>query len=164
MERRRVLIRAESPKKKKQNQWKYKETLPILLELTKLDQMDIGHLSCRMDYELKTMNHELDDQAMNNHTYQMFGFMTGQKLNFMRQWLRCFTLTNKHYVHSVASTYFKLKGLKLSVWLNGVKTGKKQTFWQYFYYAKQLTHIVLFILRISSGKLYLMTQMTTQII
>ena len=87
--------------------------------------MDIEYLSCRMDYELKTMNTELDDQAMNNQTYQIFGSMMGHKPDFMRQWLRYFTVTNKHYVSSIAPTYFKLKRLKLSIWLDGVKTRKR---------------------------------------
>ena len=75
------------------------------------------------------------------------------------------TIFNKHYSSSVALTYFKQKGLKLSVWLDGVKMGKKADIWQYFYYAKQPTHTVLFILRIiNSGQFYMMTLMTTWII
>ena len=51
--------------------------------------------------------------------------MVGQTVEFMRCWLRVHVLTHKHQIVKFAKDYLDSKGLDISTWLTGPKTGKR---------------------------------------
>ena len=51
--------------------------------------------------------------------------MVGQTVDFMRHWLRVHVLTHKHQIAKFAKVYLESKGLNISTWLTGPKTGKR---------------------------------------
>ena len=55
----------------------------------------------------------------------MYGAIVGQSVDFMRRWLRCYTVTHESAISKLTSLYLKSKGLKIATWLVSIKSGKK---------------------------------------
>ena len=102
----------------------YKNELPVLLELQKLDQDEISVLCCRDQYRIKPVRYQ-EPKQHDDAVYNMFGELVGQLADFMRHWLRCHVPTHKKAVNKLACDYLKSKGMKLSTWLSCVCTGKR---------------------------------------
>ena len=65
-----------------------------------------------------------DEKQWDNEVYKIFGELVDKDYTFMRQWLRCYSLTNKNNTRKIAREYLKSEGLKLKTWLISVKTGR----------------------------------------
>ena len=65
-----------------------------------------------------------DEKQWDNEVYRIFGELVDKDYTFMRQWLRCYSLTNKNNISKIARDYLKSKGLKLKTWLISIKTGR----------------------------------------
>ena len=116
--------RKESKKQKeKVNPWQYVGKLKAIPERARLDKTDLAMLNCRLKYCIKTVLLK-DETARDNEIYRLFGELVNKDPIFMRQWLRCYGLTNKQTVHKVGKNYLKPKGLKLKTWLSSIKAGR----------------------------------------
>ena len=107
--------------KKSVNPWLYKTELPILVESEKLDINDIPYLNCRNTFSVKLIKTNLTVKEVDDHMYSVFGNLVDQLADFMHQWIHVYTLTHKKVLHCTAVKYLHSKGLKVPVWLNGVK-------------------------------------------
>ena len=63
--------------------------------------------------------------AENDRMYNFLASLCGQDRKFMCTWLHLFVRLHKGYFTSLASNYFKRKGLTLENWLDSVHDGKK---------------------------------------
>ena len=112
-------------KEKSVNLWPYKTELSILVESEKLDINDVPYLNCRGTFIVKLIKTNLTVKEVDDHMYSVCGNLMNQLADFMH-WLICvYTLTHKKVVHCAAVKYLHSKGLKLPVWLNGVKEGNR---------------------------------------
>ena len=107
------------------NPWAYCETLPIIQEHEKCDLTDLSMLSCRSNYCIKTVSRGYTGKDRDDEVYRIYGGLVNQGEKFMRQWIRCFTLTRKKYVTNLARGYLKEKNIKLNEWIVGVKNGDR---------------------------------------
>ena len=64
-----------------------------------------------------------NEEQRNNELHRMYGDLVGKDQLFMRQWLRCHSLTNKLQICKTAKDYLKSKGLKFKMWIKGIKEG-----------------------------------------
>ena len=109
--------------KKPSNLWAYKETLPILYEHDKCSVTDLAMLSCRLNFEIKQLPAPYTEKLCDGNLYRSFGRLVNQSEKFMRQWIRCYSLTHKGFIMNLAKTYLKSKNLKIGIWINGIKNG-----------------------------------------
>ena len=104
------------------NPWKYAETLIPIYENHKVDKDEITELDCRASHEIA-----LDDKTIpeEDRLYNFFASLCGQDRKFMCTWLHLFVRLHKRYFTTLASNYFKRKGLTLENWLDSVHDGRK---------------------------------------
>ena len=112
-------------RKKSVNLWPYKIELPIQVESKKLDINDTPYLNCMDAFSVKLIKTNLTVKEVDDHMYSVFGHLVNQSADFICQWICVYTLTHKKVVHCAAVKYLHSKGLKLLVWLNGVKEGSR---------------------------------------
>ena len=110
--------------KSEENPWTCQHNLPLLLESDKLTKDELLSLTCRDKYCIKSMMFE-SPRDRDDELYRIFGDMVGQTVEFMRFWLRVHVLTHKHQIAKFAKDYLDSKGLDISTWLTGPKTGKR---------------------------------------
>ena len=109
--------------KKPSNPWAYKETLPILSEHDKCSLMDLAMMSCRSNFEIKLLPAHYMEKSQDDDLYRIFGGLLNRCAGFMRQWIRCFSLTHKGFIMNLTKTYLKSKSLKIGTWITGKKNG-----------------------------------------
>ena len=119
------LRRSKKKREKKiesHNPWKYAETLIPIYENHRVDKDEITKLDCQSSHEIA-----LDDKTIpeEDRMYNFFASLCGQDRKFMRTWLHLFVRLHKRYFTSLASNYFKRKGLTLEDWLGSVHDGRK---------------------------------------
>ena len=104
------------------NPWKYTETLIPIYENHKVDKDEIINLDCRASHKIA-----LEDKTIpeDDRMYNFFASLCGQDRKFMHTWLHLFVRLHKRYFTSLASNYFKRKGLTLENWLDSVHDGRK---------------------------------------
>ena len=104
------------------NPWKYAETLIPIYENHKVDKDEIMELDCRASHEIA-----LDDRTIpeEDRLYNFFASLCGQDRKFMRTWLHLFVRLHKRYFTTLATSYFKRKGLTLENWLDSVQDSRK---------------------------------------
>ena len=102
------------------NLWLYKTELLILTESEKLAFNDVPYLECQGAFKVKPV----EQQAMTDYMYNVFGRLVNQESNFMHQWVRVYTLTHKKQVYGISTKYLQSRGIKLPEWLSEVKDGK----------------------------------------
>ena len=61
----------------------------------------------------------------NEELYCIFGAQIGKDTNFMRQWVRLHTITNRAHIKTVAAEYLETKWLDITTWTKEVKEGWK---------------------------------------
>ena len=119
-------LRCSKRKKEKKiescNPWKYTETLVPIYENHKVDKDEIINLDCRASHEIALENKTIPED---DRMYNFFASLCGQDRKFMRTWLHLFVRLHKRYFTSLASNYFKRKGLTLENWLDSVHDGRK---------------------------------------
>ena len=111
--------------KKPSNPWAYKETLPILNEHDKCSMADLAMLSCRPNFKIKLLPALYTEKSHDDDLYRIFGGLLNQSEKFMRQWIRCYSLTHKGFIMNLAKTYLKSKNLKIGIWITGIKNGRR---------------------------------------
>ena len=107
--------RKKEKKIESRNPWKYAETLVPIYEKHKVDKDEIMNLDCRASHEI----------ALEDKTIPEEERLCGQDRKFMRTWLHLFVRLHKRYFASLASNYFKRKGLTLENWLDSIQDGRK---------------------------------------
>ena len=80
-------------------------------------------LSCRPNFEIKLLPAHYTEKPQDDDLYRIFGGLLNQCVRFMRQWIRCFSLTHKGFIINLARTYLKSKSLKIGTWVTGIKNG-----------------------------------------
>ena len=115
---------ANKKSKDDSNPWPYASAIRPILEMSRLDKEDLVTLCCRLKYCVKKVM-ITNEEHQNNKVYRMFGELVSKYQLFMRQWLRCHSLTNKTHVCKIAKEYLKSKGLKFKTWIKGVKDGRQ---------------------------------------
>ena len=108
-------------KNRPSNHWAYKETLPILNEHDKCSLTDLAMLSCRPNFEIKLLPAHYTKKLQDDDLYHIFGGLLNQCVKFMRQWIRCYSLTHKGFIMNLVKTYLKSKNLKIGTWIIGIK-------------------------------------------
>ena len=120
-------IRKEDKKgqcKSEENPWAYQHNLQLLSEADKVSKVELLSLTCRDKYCIKTVMFE-NPRDWDDELYRIFRDMVGQTVEFMRCGLRVHVLTHKHQIAKFAKDYLDSKGLDISTWLTGPKTGKR---------------------------------------
>ena len=105
------------------NPWPYSPMLNSILERERLDKQDLATLCRQLRYCVKSVM-ITDEEQWDNEIYRIFVKLVNKDCTFMRQWLRCYNLTNKNHISKIAKEYLKSKGLKLKTWLFSVKSGR----------------------------------------
>ena len=81
--------------KKPSYPWTYKKTLPVLYEHDKCSVNDLAMLSCRPNFKIKQLPAPYTEKLCDDDLYHIFGGLVNQSEKFMRQWIRCYSLTHK---------------------------------------------------------------------
>ena len=79
--------------KESTNPWPYSTTLTLVFEKQRLDKKDLATLCCQLKYCVKSIM-ITDEKQWDNKVYRIFGELVDKDYTFMRQWLRCYSLTN----------------------------------------------------------------------
>ena len=82
-------------------------------------------LSCRPNFKIKQLPVPYTEKSCDDDLYHIFGELVNQSEKFMRQWIRCYSLTHKGFIMNLAKTYLKSKNLKISIWITGIKNGRR---------------------------------------
>ena len=109
--------------KKPSNPWAYKETLPILYEHDKCSVTDLAMLSSRPNFKIKQLSAPYTEKLHDDDLYCIFSGLVNQSEKFMRQWIRCYSLTHEGFIMNLAKIYLKSKNLKIGIWITGIKKG-----------------------------------------
>ena len=114
--------RKKEKKIESRNPWKYVETLVPIYEKHKVDKDEIVNLDCRANHEIVIEDKTIPEE---DRLYSVFASLCGQDRKFMHTWLHLFVRLHKGYFASLASIYFKRKGLTLENWLDSIQDGRK---------------------------------------
>ena len=74
---------------------------------------------------MKKYHKPIDENELNNETYRIFAKMVNNSAKFMRQWVRCFALTNCRYIKDLSDDYLTSKGMTIKDWIKGLKNNRK---------------------------------------
>ena len=98
------------------------QTLIPIYENHKVDKDEITELDCRASHEIALEDKTIPEE---DRLYNFFASLCGQDRKFMRTWFHLFVRLHKRYFTTLASNYFKRKGLTLENWLDSVHDGRK---------------------------------------
>ena len=109
-----------------QTRIKYVTCIDPLLEGDRLKPGEINNLCCSDDYEAITVFGSMSDKEKDEHIYALYGRVSKHKLDeYMCKWLSFFIIVHKQTLQAKAGRYLKFKKLKLDIWADGVKLGRR---------------------------------------
>ena len=79
-------------------------------------------LPCRVTHKIRARSVKIREE---DNLYAIFASHVNKPVSFMRQWLKCFSISNSSILTRCAKHYLVSIGMTLEVWLEAVKEGRK---------------------------------------
>ena len=105
---------------------KYASCMDPLLEGDRLKDGELLELCCKDTHEAITNFREMSSDAIDQHLYELFGYLEGYKSHeYMRKWLGFFSIVQRQAIISKAGRYMELKKLSIEDWSQNVKSNRR---------------------------------------
>ena len=105
------------------NPWEFEDAVTPLDEDLSLTKLELGELECRSNYSIHLLLNTKEN--FNDLLYKIYGEEINKPPDFMRNWIRLYTITNKKKLKQVARNFLKLTNTNLTAWLKGIRNGTK---------------------------------------
>ena len=79
-------------------------------------------LLCMATHKIRAGSVKIQEE---DNLYAIFASYVNKPVSFMRQWLKCFSISNSLILTRCAKHYLVSKGMTLEVWLEAIKEGRK---------------------------------------
>ena len=104
------------------NPYGYKVVVDPIYEYKCITRDEMIGLPCRVIHLIKPRSVKIWED---DNLYAIYAPHVNKLVTFIREWLKCFAISNSSLLNRCAKNYLVSKGMTIKVWLNAIKEGWK---------------------------------------